>query len=288
MVTAGGVELCTEAFGSPGDPAVLLIGGAAMSMDYWDDELCERLAAAGRHVVRYDHRDTGRSTSYPAGKPGYTSGDLTADVLRVLDGLGIERAHLVGVSMGGGIAQDVAARHPGRVLSLTLVATGAAGERSDTTPLPPPEPRLAATFTDPPPEPDWTDREAAIGYVVDSLRPYAGSLGLAEERARAQVTSLVERTRDLPASQQNHWLVVGGDGEREEPYRMADLRVPTLVMHGTDDPLFPLPHGEALAAEIQGATFVPLPGMGHEVPPPQLWDVVVPAITRHTSAASPA
>ncbi|HEV8153247.1 MAG TPA: alpha/beta fold hydrolase, partial [Solirubrobacteraceae bacterium] len=105
MVNAGGgAELCVETTGDPGAPPILLIAGASSSMDYWDEELCRRLAGRGRRVVRYDHRDTGRSTSYPAGAPGYTGADLTTDALAVLDGLGLDRAHLVGLSMGGGIA----------------------------------------------------------------------------------------------------------------------------------------------------------------------------------------
>src|ERR1700712_3150604 len=151
-----GVELCAQTYGDPGDPAILLIAGATGSMDAWDPELCERLAA-GRFVIRYDHRDTGQSTSWPVGSPGYTGEDLGLDPLRVLDGLGIAAAHLVGVSMGAGISQDLAVRFPDRVLSLTLIATTAAFDRSDTTPLPSPEPRIAATFEDPEPDPDWTD-----------------------------------------------------------------------------------------------------------------------------------
>jgi pimeloyl-ACP methyl ester carboxylesterase len=283
IVAVDGVELCVEAFGDPDDPAVLLVGGSTASMDYWDPEFCDRLAAAGRYVVRYDHRDTGRSQSWPARSPGYTAADLTADPLRVLDGLGIARAHLVGVSMGGGIAQDLAARHPDRVRSITLIATSAAGERSDRTPLPPPEPRAAEAMANPAPEPDWSDRDAAVDHLVDTLRPYTGSLGLDEARERRTAAAVVDRTRDLAASQTNHWLVVGDEGD-QEPFRMADLRVPALVMHGTDDPMFPFAHGEALTAEIPGATLVPLPGMGHEAPPRPLWDVVVPAIVDHTAS----
>ena len=100
------------------DPVVLLIGGAAATMDWWEDEFCERIAAGGRYVIRYDHRDTGRSTTSPAGQPNYTGMDLTADAIGLLDALDVGQAHLVGISMGGGIAQEIALDHPDRVASL--------------------------------------------------------------------------------------------------------------------------------------------------------------------------
>ncbi len=129
VISVDGIDLCVETFGDSNDAAVLLISGLGASMDWWHTEFCAQLAEAGRHVIRYDHRDTGRSTSYAAGEPKYTGADLTADALRVLDGLGIDRAHLVGVSAGGGIAQELAAEHAHRVLSITLIATSPAGQR---------------------------------------------------------------------------------------------------------------------------------------------------------------
>src|SRR4029079_8418315 len=117
----GGVELCLDDVGDPGDPTVLLIAGAACSMDLWEPELCRRLAERGRHVVRYDHRDTGRSTTSPPGRPTYRSEELFRDPPRLLDAIGVEQAHLVGLSMGGGIAQEVAVLAPDRVLTLTLM-----------------------------------------------------------------------------------------------------------------------------------------------------------------------
>ena len=104
MLTAG-VELCIDEYGDSGDPTILLIAGAAASMDLWEPELCQQLADAGRHVIRYDHRDTGRSTTSPPGQPSYRSEDLFRDPVRLLDAIGQDQAHLVGLSMGGGIAQ---------------------------------------------------------------------------------------------------------------------------------------------------------------------------------------
>ncbi|MCW2762266.1 MAG: alpha/beta hydrolase [Marmoricola sp.] len=286
MVPAGAAELCVETFGQQGDPAVLLLGGSTASMDWWEPDFCRRLGEAGRFVVRYDHRDTGQSTSWPAGKPGYTGDDLSNDPLLVLDGLGIDGAHLVGVSMGGGIAQDVAVRQPDRVLSLTLVATSPAFARAGTSPLPPPEPRVAATFEQEAPDLDWTDEAAVVEELVNAQRPYAGWAGFDEDHVREIGRTVVARTRDMEASVANHWVVIGGGGEAV--HTMAEIDAPTLVLHGTDDPLFPFPHGQALVAEIPGATLVALEGMGHEVPPRMFWDVVVPAIVEHTGGQNAA
>ncbi|MEN3268421.1 MAG: hypothetical protein V7646_5315 [Pseudonocardia sp.] len=283
LVTMDGVELCLETFGDRVDPALLLISGMAASMDWWDVGFCERLAGEGRFVVRYDHRDTGRSVASPVGKPSYSSDDLATDPLRILDALGIRRAHVAGISMGGGIAQHLAARHRDRLFTITLIATSPAGARADQKGLPPIERRLAATFENPTPAPVWNDRAAVVDYLVDGERPFAGSLGFDEDRVRRLANIVVDRTRDIAASMTNHWVLEGGSAAR---FRLADIEVPTMVLHGTADPLFPFGHGEALAAEIPNASLVPLDGMGHEMPPPQLWDVVVPAIVAQTSGDS--
>src|SRR5688500_10114040 len=135
MVRANGVDLCVEAFGDPTDPALLLIMGSSASMDWREDELCRRLAGS-RFVIRYDQRDTGRSVTYPAGAPPYTMHDLAADAVGVLDAFGLARAHVVGMSMGGAVAQLVALDHADRVMSLTLIATAAAGPGPDDPDLP--------------------------------------------------------------------------------------------------------------------------------------------------------
>ena len=277
IVRANGVELGGETFGDEEDPAILLVAGAASSMDWWEDEVCELLASGGRFVVRFDLRDTGRSVTYPPGEPGYGGLDLVADAVGILDALGIARAHVVGISMGGGIAQRLALDHSDRVASLTLMSTST-GDPD----LPPMSAELAAAFADPT-VPDWTDREAVIDYIVGGLRPFAGSYGVDEGRARAIASRIVDRTTDIASTMTNHWILEGG-GEPMRP-RLGEIAVPTLVLHGTDDPLFPLAHGEALAVEIPGARLVPLPGVGHEHPPAPVWDLVVTAILEHTAAA---
>ncbi|MGH3990712.1 MAG: alpha/beta fold hydrolase, partial [Pseudonocardiaceae bacterium] len=126
IVVANGVELCTESFGDPADPPILLIQGVGASMLWWETGFCRLLAGGRRFVIRYDHRDTGRSITYGPGHPGYTGTDLVADAVGVLDAYRIGAAHVVGVSAGGAFAQLLALDHPGRVLSLTLISTSPA------------------------------------------------------------------------------------------------------------------------------------------------------------------
>lgn len=270
-VHANGVELHTETFGDPADPPILLIAGTGASLDWWEDGLCARLAAGLRYVIRYDNRDTGASTTYPAGAPPYSGDDLVADALAVLDALGVPRAHVVGLSMGGMLAQRLAVQHPHRVATLTLLATSPDGPGD---PLPPPD--LPAS----PPEPDWADRDAVVAYLVDLQRQYMGAAGWDEARVRAIAARAVDRTPDLRAAMTNPYAADGGTPVRD---RLAEIKARTLVAHGTADLLFPYAHAEALAAAIPGARLLPLDGVGHEVPPPASWDVFVPALLRHTS-----
>jgi pimeloyl-ACP methyl ester carboxylesterase len=268
-----GVDLCVETFGSPTDPAILLIMGAGASMDWWQDDFCARLAAGPRYVIRYDHRDTGGSTSYPPGEPGYTGDDLVADAAGLIAVLGVRRAHVVGQSAGGALAQVLALDHPERVASLTLVATSPAGPDPD---LPPMTDEAGAAFAAIA-EPDWSDRAAVIEYLTEQWRASVSrSQPFDEEGTRALCARVVDRTTNMESSLKNPYAAEGSDRWRE---RLGGLDVPTLVVHGTEDPLFPLGHGVALAREIPGAELLTLEGGGHELARRD-WDVVVPAILR--------
>jgi pimeloyl-ACP methyl ester carboxylesterase len=274
------VEICSETFGERGDPAVLLIMGAMASMLWWPDEFCRRLADAGRFVIRYDNRDTGRSTGYEPGTAGYTGDDLAADAVAVLDEHGVERAHVVGMSMGGGIAQVVALDHPDRVLSLTAISTSAIDGSQAGLPGPTPEyMEHAAAFDDL----DWSDTDALAELLVRDSRALAGTRHpFDEDAARDFVTRDLERAID-PSRLVNHGSLGGDAGDR----RLADLRVPLLVIHGTADPLIPYPHGVALAEAVPGSTLVTIDGGGHELHARD-WDQILDAITRHTEAISAA
>lgn len=276
IVRADGVELCTESCGSPRNPAVLLIMGATASMVWWPDRFCTALAERGRHVIRYDNRDTGRSTAYPPGEPGYSLDDMADDAVRVLDAYGLSRAHLAGMSLGGMIAQMVALSRPERAASLTLIASTVFGP--DNPELPPCDPRipeyhrLAGTL-------DWSDTAAAADYMTGGWRLLSGSGRAFDESAiRAMAEREAARARS-PLSMFNHALLQGG----EQWYgRIGRIAARTLVIHGTDDPVLPYPHGEALAREIPGARLLALEGAGHELHKDD-WPKIVEAIMEHTN-----
>jgi len=273
-----GVDLCIETFGDPDTPAILLISGAAASMDLWEAEFCRLLAAGGRFVIRYDHRDTGRSVSYPPGAPGYTGTDLVDDAVGLIDALADGRAHVAGLSMGGGMAQHLAIEYPKRVATLTLMSTSPAGLRGPQIELPPMADRVEAAFAAPPPEPVWTDRAAVVEYLVEGERPFAGLDSFDEAHVREVARRVVDRTVNLESSVKNHWLLEGGEDT------LGELTAPTLVIHGTEDPFLPPGHALALERGIADAELLLLEGVGHQAPPPSTWDIVVPAILRLTAS----
>ncbi len=274
MIEANGVALCTEPFGDPADPPILLVMGIGGSMLWWDEGFCRMLADGGRFVIRYDHRDTGRSVTYEPGHPAYSGVDLVADAAGVLDAYGLPAAHIVGVSAGGAFAQLLALDFADRVLSLVLISTSPAtpGDRG----LPPPSEefgRFVATA-----EVDWSDPESVIEYLVGYSRVLNGVQRPFDEAAsREFVRRDVERARNV-AALQNHDAIADDDRSRQP---LSSIKVPTLVIHGTADPMFPLGHGEALTEEIPGATLLPLEGAGHGVDQAD-WETIVAAILEHT------
>lgn len=253
--------------------------GATASMLWWPDELCAALAGEGRFVIRYDNRDTGRSTTGPPGEPGYGLDELAQDAVAILDGYGIERAHLVGMSLGGMIAQLVALGHPGRVASLTAIASARFDEEDPD--LPGIEPALLEHFATIAAL-DWSDREAAVAFAVESFRISAGR-GAAFDAALARDLAAREydRARD-PRSALNHSLL--GGGERWKG-RLGELRAPLLVLHGRRDPILSFAHGRRLAAAVPGARLVALEEAGHELNPRD-WPRIVAEIRAHSDAAA--
>ncbi len=273
LVDVDGVSLCLDASGPPDAPVLLLAHGAACSLDAWPDDLVD-LLARDRRVIRFDWRDTGRSTTWPVGAPGYGLPDLADDLIGVLDAEDVAAAHLVGLSMGGSAAQLAALQHADRVLTLTLMSCtpGAPGLEADD--LPGPD---QGAFASAPPEPDWSDPSATVAYLVESERPYQRG-GFEADVQRAVAERMVARASDLRA-RTNHYVMEAGPGWRG---RLGGIVAPTLVVHGADDPVFPLPHAGALAAEIPGASLLVLPDAGHGVPPRRAWPVVVDQVLEHT------
>ncbi|MEU3447645.1 alpha/beta hydrolase [Streptomyces thermolilacinus] len=275
MVPAGELQLWTEEFGDPDDPAVLLVMGAGAQGVQWSDGFVRRLVAGGRRVIRYDHRDTGRSSTVDFDTRPYTVADMAADALAVLDGLGVERAHFVGASLGGVIAQRLAATHSDRMPTLTTLASTPLGtDMADIVgramtgrpplpgQLPPPTPELLALLASAPPP--AASLEGHITARMPLWRILHGpELPFDEEEYRTMEARVYERARDLSAAMNHTRAGAAGFGAAEE---LAGVAVPALVLHGTADPMFPFAHGEALAAAIPGARLVPLPGMGHTLP----------------------
>jgi pimeloyl-ACP methyl ester carboxylesterase len=268
-------EICTESFGEPSDPPLLMIMGAMASMLWWPAGFCERLASGGRFVLRYDNRDTGRSTAYDPGQAPYALDDLAGDAVAVLDGYGIERAHLVGMSLGGVVAQLAALASPERVATVTAISTSAVSAPDSS--LPGPDPAYlehAASFDDL----DWSDTHALGQLIVEDARHLAGTRHPFDEAAAHELVERdLERARD-PRSLMNHGTLRGGEKWQG---RLPEVGAPFLVIHGTADPIFPIEHGAALAKAV-GAELVTIEGGGHELNEGD-WNQILDAILGHTT-----
>jgi pimeloyl-ACP methyl ester carboxylesterase len=276
-IKVNGVELCVETFGNPADPPLLLIGVTMLS---WPDELCTALA--GRYVVRYDLRDAGQSTYLDPDAPAYSLRDLVTDASELLAALDLGRAHVAGLGVGGFIAQLLALDHPDQVASLTLVSTRPVAPGPVDPDLPDHGAEMGKLFGRP--VPDWTDRDSVVDYMTGSARVMAGSRGFNQQDARATAGSIFDRAdRTEKAQRASHIGSMFGamDCQPRWRERLGEISVPTLVVHGDEDPFFPHGNGEALAAEIPGATLLTLSGIGQGVPR-VTWPEVTEAVLRHT------
>jgi pimeloyl-ACP methyl ester carboxylesterase len=273
FVESGALRLWAERIGDPGDPPVLLITGAMAQGINWPDELVDRLVAGGRQVIRYDHRDTGQSDSVDFDQKPYAVADLAWDALAVLDGFGIEAAPLVGTSMGGVLAQGLAALQPERVLTLTAMNTTPIDGGTD---LPPPDEAFLRKMS----QAEALPRDTVAQRVEADLAKYSAMNGTELPFDRAAARDLAgryfARAKDWTTAA-NH-LRAGG----ERPDSLPTITAPTLVIAATADPLFPLPHSEALAAQIPGARLVKMQGMGHHMLSPGLPERIADLILEHT------
>ncbi|HMF68080.1 MAG TPA: alpha/beta hydrolase [Phyllobacterium sp.] len=276
VINGAGVELASEAFGNPNDPAILLIMGAMASMLWWPEEFCRRLAGQGRYVIRYDNRDTGLSTNYPVGKPEYSFDDMADDAICVLDDYGIFSAHIVGMSMGGMIAQLVALKHPKRLRTLTLISTSPVGFDTDHLP------GMTTAYTEHSANAaglDWSDRTQVIEFMVADVRAISStSHPFDEERARELIVTDCDRARRFESAA-NHFLLSGGDQWKGQ---LARLQASLLVIHGTSDPIFPVEHGREFAKIVRQAKLVEIEGGGHELHPED-WNTMLDAVVEHTN-----
>lgn len=277
-VQSNGITLTYESFGSRQDEAVLLVAGLGTQMLRWTDAFCAGLAAKGFRVIRFDNRDAGRSTHLSgASAPDfaaltaavaagtapdvpYTLADMAADTIGLMDALEIDKAHIVGRSMGGMIAQLVAATSPARVLSLTAImsSSGAPG-------LPQAEPEVMAMMMRPGPSPT-TDREGYVAHALAFARRIAGPGYPFDADAQREIV-LGELAHGLdPAGTGRQVAAIAATGSLRP--LLGTIRAPTLVIHGVDDPLVPIAAGEDIAKHIAGARFLKIDGMGHDLPAP--------------------
>jgi pimeloyl-ACP methyl ester carboxylesterase len=293
-ISSNGIRLEYAESGDPADPVILLIMGLGTQLVAWPDALCNGLVGLGFRVIRFDNRDVGHSTKNQTldekevgalalkalggkpFKPPYTLHDMAADALGLLDGLGVAKAHIVGISMGGMIAQIMAAEHADRVLSLTLIMTHSGNPK-----LPPGKPEaMAALFA---PRPDGSDPEAVVAHTMKTYR-VIGSPGyrMSDPELRAWVERSTQRAHH-PLGAGMQLLAVLGSAPRVD--LVKKISSPTLVMHGIDDPLVPVEAGKELAELIPGATLKLIPGMGHDLAA-GLMPLWVDAIGRHCLAAA--
>lgn len=287
-----GIELEFETFGASDDPTLLLVMGFTAQMTAWDEAFCERFADRGFHVVRFDNRDCGLSTTFDghradpsavmaavlAGEPippvPYTLSDMAADAIGMLDHLGIERAHVVGASMGGMIVQTMAIEHPERLATMTSIMS-TTGDNSIGRPT---KDALAALLAPPP-----LDREAFIAAADRSMVWASKRYGDAD-RLRRNAAAAYDRSF-CPEGAPRQLAAIYASGDRSEHLR--SVSVPTLVIHGRDDTLIDLSGGLRTAELVPGANLLVLGDMGHDLPEP-LWPVIVDTIVGHAALHDPA
>ncbi|WP_241485087.1 alpha/beta fold hydrolase [Nocardiopsis potens] len=295
MLAVNGIEIHAEEFGDPSHPPVLLVMGSMSQGAAWPDALVGRIAAAGYRVVRYDHRDTGRSSAIDFAAAPYTWEAIRDDALGVLDALGIGSAHLVGHSAGGLLAQWIAALRPERVRSLTVIGSSPlgrgegkvimralAGEAQPEGSLPGPKAEFVELFRKAfaaPPE----GREELIAFQVETARVLNGpNLPFDADAQRRLEERLLDRDRD-PATVANHRLAAAADPDFEPVGLLPGITAPTLVMEGACEPVKP-GHGPLIAAEIPGARMHFVPDMGHPIAPEAVAEVA-DTVLGHLGAA---
>jgi pimeloyl-ACP methyl ester carboxylesterase len=283
-----GIELAYETFGDPEDPTVLLIMGLGMQMLGWEEDFCGLVADRGFQVVRFDNRDVGLSTKVEGGRPNIIAGwlgrtgsapyrlaDMADDAAGLVDHLGIERAHVVGASMGGMIAQTLAARHPDTTLSLTSIMSGPGGRKVATMP----RMSVIGTLLARPP----SEREAYAAHVA-AIFERIGSPGFEHDPERLRRRALLAYDRCFyPVGAARQLMAIMASGDRTE--ELHRIKAPTLAIHGADDRLLPAAGGRAVADAVPGARLEVIDGMGHDLPT-QLWPRMVDLIAANAARAA--
>jgi pimeloyl-ACP methyl ester carboxylesterase len=292
-LAANGITLEYESYGLETAPPLLLVMGLGAQLTLWPMEFVEALVAHGFRVIRYDNRDIGLSTKFDAaGVPDmaavmmaamagqkpvtpYSLDDMAADAAALLDALGIDRAHIVGASMGGMIGQLIAINHPDKTLSLTSIMSTTGNPA-----LPQGKPEAMAVLLN---RPTTTDLDVIVEFGMKAARAIGSPAYPAEaERLRARVISDFHRSFS-PMGAARQMAAIFANGDRRE--RLASIAVPTLVIHGEDDPLVPVEGGRDTAANIKGAELLIIPGMGHDLPV-ELVDQIADAVADNAARAA--
>jgi len=291
MARTNGVDLCYEIFGADDAEPMLLIMGLGAQMILWDDEFCREIAARGFRVIRFDNRDIGKSSKMTGGKPlkplellklrflkipvdaPYRLRDMADDTIGLMDVLHIKSAHLVGASMGGMIAQEIAISYPQRVRSLTSIMSTTGNPK-----VPPPTREASAMLMAPPPK---TKEEFFARFAQTWKVLRVGHFPLDEAKDRERAERVFARGLN-PAGVGRQLRAILASGSRKE--RLHSVKAPTLVIHGTVDPLVRPEGGKDTAASIPGAKLMMVDGMGHAIPIP-MWPQIIDAIDKHAHGA---
>lgn len=275
----GDCEIWYETFGSASNPTLVLVNGLGSQCINYSAEWCEKFAARGLQVIRLDNRDVGLSSKFehhPVDETGacYRLGDMAADVIAVLDEVGVDRAHVMGLSMGGMIVQAMAIEHPERLLTMTSVMsnTGEPGIGTGTA-------EAIAQLTAPP----ATDRKSYVKAWIDGLHVWGSPEYADEERWRVDAERAFDRCFH-PSGAGRQYMAVGASGSRAAG--LPSITTPTLVIHGSRDTLITPDGGRRTAELIPGARFELIEGMGHDYPP-QLWDIWVEMVVDHAARHFP-
>lgn len=273
IIKVNKIELYTESFGNEDNPMVLLMAGATVSMLFWDAEFCQRLADKGFYVIRYDNRDVGKSTFYEAGTAPYDIVDFTDDAISILDGYERDKAHLVGMSLGGLIAQIAAIKYPEKVQSLTLMSTGPWGDSDPT--IPKMDSRILE-FHSKAGRVDWSNADSVANYLIEGAKLIGGRKPFDRNRSEQLIRAEFYRANNY-LSMFNHATIQGG----EKYYnRLDEIAKPTLVIHGTDDQIWHYKHTGVLLDEINDSELITLDSTGHELHFED-WETIVNGITNH-------
>jgi pimeloyl-ACP methyl ester carboxylesterase len=272
------VQIATESRGTPSQGTILLAMGSTASMHWWPQTFVTQLAAAGYEVVRFDHRDTGRSTTNSPGDVRYDLGELVTDLVAILDSYGVDAAHLVGMSLGAYVAQIASLSYPSRIRSLTLIAAEPLGQDYEASGIAPEFTMHFAKMSDL----DLSDRNSVAGFMLEIARLSAGSaVPFDPAAAMARIELELDHAQNIQSAF-NHSMI---EGKIDHGLTAASIRQPTLIIHGTEDPIISVNAARCAASVIPGSKLLLLDRRGHELLAHDLNEIAT-AIIDHCDSAS--